>query len=96
LFIVKVHRKSSPKTTKGSPDLEKSSQKILTLMIDNPEITIDEISKQIGIGIRAIKKQINTLKNKKLIERIGPNKGGYWKVVSRPTKEEKGKKSDKI
>ena len=87
LFIVKVYRKSSPKTIKSSPDLEKSSQKILKLMQDNPEITINEISKQIGIGIRAIKKQINNLKSKKLIQRIGPNKGGYWKIVSSPTKE---------
>ena len=108
LFIAKVHRKSSPKTIKSSPeiaksspktiksspDLEKSSQKILTLMLDNPEITIDEISKQIGIGIRAIKKQINNLKNDKLIQRVGPNKGGYWKVMSSSAKKRNAKKND--
>ncbi|NGX49521.1 MAG: hypothetical protein K940chlam5_01119, partial [Candidatus Anoxychlamydiales bacterium] len=88
--------KSSPQTAKNSPDLEKSSQKILALMRDNPEITIDEMSKQIGIGIRGIKKQINNLKNKKLIERFGPNKGGYWRIFSSSTKEQKGKKSDEI
>lgn len=103
LFTVKVHRKSSlqpvkssPQTTKSSPELEKSSQKILALMRDNPEITIDEMSKQIGIGIRGIKKQINNLKNKKLIQRFGPNKGGYWKIFSSSTKEKKGKKNDEI
>ena len=103
MFTVKVHRKSSPQTAESSPqtaesspELEKSSQKILALMRGNPEITIDEMSKQIGIGIRGIKKQINNLKNKKLIERFGPNKGGHWKILSSSTKEKKVEKSDEI
>jgi ATP-dependent DNA helicase RecG len=38
------------------------------------------LSAEIGITTRAIEKQIAKLKSEKKIERIGPLKGGYWKV----------------
>ena len=70
------------------PDIEssgessgESSQKILNLMSKNKNITIPEPSKQIGIGSRAIEKQIARLKKNGLIKRVGSTKAGYWKIV---------------
>ena len=64
---------------KGS---QKSSQKILNLMTQNPEITIRELSLEIGISDRAIKKHISNLQIQEKIKRIGPDKGGHWEVLA--------------
>lgn len=34
----------------------------------------------IGISERAVEKQLAKLKGKRVIDRIGPDKGGYWKI----------------
>lgn len=34
----------------------------------------------IKVSTRGIEKQIAKLKSKGIIDRIGPDKGGYWKV----------------
>ena len=34
----------------------------------------------IGISERAVEKQLAKLKGKGVIDRIGPDKGGYWKI----------------
>jgi ATP-dependent DNA helicase RecG len=38
------------------------------------------LSESIGISRRAIINNTNKLKKKGLLQRIGPAKGGYWKV----------------
>ncbi len=53
----------------------------MTLMKENKSITIAELSEIIGISTTAIEKNIDYLKKKKVIERIGSAKGGYWRVL---------------
>ena len=60
---------------------EKSSEKILNLIKNNPETTIASLAKKLGMSTRAIEKQITTLKKKNLIIRIGPAKGGHWEIT---------------
>jgi len=60
---------------------EKSSEKILTLIKGNQYITAKEMSRIIGISPRAVEKHITRSKKKGLIKRIGPDKGGHWRVV---------------
>ena len=50
-------------------------------MRSNPDVTIAKLSEQVGIGDRAIEKQLSKLKEQNLIRRIGPAKGGHWEVV---------------
>lgn len=59
------------------PDLEAD---VLSLLRDNPYLTTSELSGQSGKSTRSIARALNALKNKQLIERIGSNKTGYWKV----------------
>jgi len=62
-------------------DTEKeSSEKILSLINDNSAITIEELSTLLRITTRAIEKNLSKLKAKGMLERIGPDKGGYWRV----------------
>ena len=46
------------------------------------KITIPELSQMIGKGITVTKKHIFKLKTSGKIQRIGPDKGGYWKVIN--------------
>jgi len=58
----------------------KSSEKILKLIVKDKNIAITTIAETIGISTRAVEKQIAKLKENGQIERIGPDKGGYWEV----------------
>ncbi len=39
------------------------------------------MAKKVEISTTAIENNIKKLKNKKLIKRIGPAKGGYWEII---------------
>ena len=73
--------KSSLEITNGSGINNKSSVKILKIIEHDPFITIPKIAELMGISTRAIDKNIESLKKDGYIERIGPNKGGHWKVI---------------
>jgi ATP-dependent DNA helicase RecG len=57
-----------------------SSEKIIELIFENQYISASEMAKIIGITERAVEKQLAKLKEKNIIDRIGPDKGGYWKI----------------
>ena len=60
---------------------EKTREKILNMMVDNPHITISELSEMLGISTKGIEWQITRLKQKGVIRRIGPDKGGRWEII---------------
>ena len=53
---------------------------ILNLISKNTKITQKELSEKIGISPQNIRKYIAKLKTKGILSRIGPDKGGYWKI----------------
>ena len=53
---------------------------IVSLIKENKTITMDEMSVLCKVNVKTIKRDIEYLKQKGLITRIGPDKGGYWKV----------------
>ena len=55
--------------------------KILKLISENPIIAIPQIANEVGLTTRAIEKNIAKLKQKKLLKRIGPAKGGCWEII---------------
>ncbi len=61
--------------------LGENRKRILELMKENRQITIMELSGKLGISTTAIEKNIKYLRENKLIERIGPAKGGSWRVL---------------
>jgi ATP-dependent DNA helicase RecG len=60
--------------------LAESQKKIVRLMFKNPSVTIKEMSENVGISTTAIDKNIIVLKNKGIIDRVGSNSAGTWKV----------------
>jgi predicted HTH transcriptional regulator len=62
-------------------DLEKTSGKILDAVRQNPQVTIPELSAQIGVTTRSIERNLQKLQDEKRLRRIGPAKGGHWQVL---------------
>ena len=64
--------------------VRKSGQKrwseVLELIKENPKITRGELSDKLGINPSAIQRHIQRFKTEGIIERIGGDKGGYWKI----------------
>jgi len=54
---------------------------ILALIQDDPLISKREMAERIGISTTAIDKNIQVLKGKGFLKRIGPAKGGHWHVL---------------
>ncbi len=52
-------------------------------MKKNNKITYDELAKIIGKNRRTILRYISVLKEKGIIKRIEPAKGGYWEVIKK-------------
>lgn len=54
---------------------------IVKMISENPQISIDEMRISLDVTDRTIARYISELKDCKVIERIGPDNGGYWKVL---------------
>lgn len=78
----KLHDKVSKKVADKVADkvANKSAQKVMLLLYDNGHLTRDELSALTGLSLGGIKKIINSLRESGLIERVGSNKTGFWKV----------------
>jgi ATP-dependent DNA helicase RecG len=66
---------------KSENKLGKSALKIVEMIFNNSEITIPEMAKHLNITERGTEKNIQKLKESKLIARIDGTKGGYWKLL---------------
>lgn len=60
---------------------EKTREKILKLTMEEPAISTLEMARKTGITPKGIEWQIKRLKKAGVLERVGPAKGGYWKVL---------------
>ena len=60
---------------------ETRENKIISLMRADPSITIEEIASYIDYSVRTVKTLTKSLKELKLIRRVGGKKLGYWKVI---------------
>ncbi len=56
--------------------------KILSLLEEDPHLTIPLIAASLDISETAVEKNIKKLKDKGLLKRVGPAKGGRWAVKS--------------
>ena len=71
---------SRKKTTKGREKPQKSRVKIVALLSEDGKLSAVALAKKIGISAKSVEKHLANLKADGIIERIGPAKGGYWKV----------------
>lgn len=60
--------------------LNKLQNSILKLIIAKPNITQEELARLLDVNRRTIIRNFKTLIDEKYVERVGPNKNGYWKI----------------
>ena len=86
-FILEMPGKTRVETP-GKTAQEKLGEKlgenekgILELIAKNRFITIPELSTMLGISTTSVENNLAKLKVKKILKRIGPDKGGHWEIV---------------
>jgi Fic family protein len=71
---------SREKSTKGREKTEKSREKIIAMLAEDGKLSAATLAERLGITAKAVEKHLARLKADGIIERIGPAKGGWWKV----------------
>lgn len=66
--------------TDDTENLSSREKSIINLMKDNNSISRKLLAKKMGISSATVARDIKSLKEKGIIERIGGDRGGYWKI----------------
>lgn len=61
--------------------LAENQRKILSIVRSNPQVSKREMADTLAISTTAIDKNIEALKRKGLLRRVGPPKGGRWEAI---------------
>lgn len=67
-------------TDKVIENLDDKSLKILKLLIDDPGYTAVILSEKLSLSRKTISERIKKLRENKIIERVGSDRKGYWKI----------------
>ena len=62
-------------------NMESTQDKILYLIKENPRITQTMMSNELGFARSTISSNLQKLKEKGIIDRIGSDRNGYWKIL---------------
>ncbi len=60
--------------------LDKENE-ILELLENNPNLSIRTLCEKLNISYRTTQRYVSNLKEKGIMERVGGNKKGYWKII---------------
>lgn len=85
-FAMKEGLPSSKTSTAGLVDglvdgLVENQRRLLVLIAENPHISKSAMAKAVGISTTAIDKNLMRLKEKGILRRVGPAKGGHWEIM---------------
>lgn len=88
-FRAIFHRSPEFALKEGMPRIEvtgettrvKTGEKILDVIVTNPEITAGELAEKVGLTVKGIQWNIKRLKEAGRLRRIGPDRGGHWDVI---------------
>lgn len=62
---------------------KKTSVQIIEIMKNTPNITLKEIAEKLNRSKRAVEMQVKKLREQEIIERVGADKNGYWKIIEK-------------
>lgn len=82
-FILKITVSKVTENVTGSAidTSQKTSQKIIDLVREDPYISTSRMADIIGIDRRNIARNIRKLQDQGVIRRVGPDKGGFWEII---------------
>jgi len=61
--------------------LAENQKKIVMLITGNPNVSKKAMAESLGISTTAIDKNLARLKQKGILRRVGPAKGGHWEMI---------------
>jgi ATP-dependent DNA helicase RecG len=67
----------------GEKSREKSREKIVVIIRENPKVTQNKLAEVLQLSVKAIEKQLKSLREEGVIRRVGPDKGGHWEVIEK-------------
>lgn len=59
---------------------EKMRERLLSLVLDNPSMTVKQMASELGISTRQAERIVSSLKQEGKLVRIGANRNGHWQV----------------
>jgi ATP-dependent DNA helicase RecG len=80
--IQNIRGKTREKTREKNA--QKTREKIIVAIEENNHVTTAMLAEIIGLTDKGIEYHLQKLKKSQIIERLGPDKGGYWKVNKKP------------
>ena len=74
---------TTQKTTQGheSTTQKTTQERLIELLKANPNLSRSDLATLLKLSEDGVKYQIKKLKDKGIIKRVGPDKGGYWEVI---------------
>lgn len=67
-------------TDKVTDRVTDNERDLLLLLAEDPGYTMPKLSEKIGISKKTVGQRLKQLKEKGIIERIGSDRNGYWKI----------------
>ena len=62
---------------------KKNFETILGIILENPRITVKDLSQLTGLSVGRVRWNLDKLEEKGKLKRVGPDKGGYWEVINK-------------
>lgn len=78
-----THRVTEKVTEKVIDKLDSTSLELLKLIIEDPGCNYSYLSKKLGISTKTISIRFKKLQQAGIVERVGSDRKGYWKVIER-------------
>ena len=67
-------------TDKVTEKVTDKEQQLLNLLYNDPSLTTTTMSNKIGVSRKTISNYLKSLRDKSIIERVGSDRKGYWKI----------------
>lgn len=81
-IVSSVTRRVTDKVTdKVTDNLDEKSMKVLRLLIEDPGYTAITLSDKLSLSRKTISLCIKKLRDGGLIERVGSDRKGYWRIL---------------
>ena len=70
-------------TVKDTEKVTENQRKILSTITSDPQASQEQIARTVGINRANVAKNLKKLAEMGLVKRVGPDKGGHWKILSK-------------
>lgn len=60
---------------------KKTRDKVICLLRHNPRLSATALAAETGISVKGIQRHLAKLKEEGILQRIGPDKGGEWRII---------------